>query len=1332
MILNLKSSALSGGGRRRQDAIALVITLLMLSVITFLAVAFLAVTQRNRAASTASIDASASRVMSDAAIARAQTEIIARMMAQTDYLAYDYMVSRNYINPYGFIPGITDTTNVNYDFTANGALTSSTRANWAQNIANLFYDPRPPVFVATNPLYPNNTDFRFWVDINRNGRFETNGNIPTVTNEAGQWGVSNIWAGEPEWIGVLNDPLSRHSRSNMFIGRFAYMVLPIGKTLDLNYIHNAARWNLNNRLFLITNNTRLGFENDGFARDQGTGSWELNLAAMLDVLCPDAYEYGFPNSQNPPSYRYAKYDYSPALNTANTGSAFGDAEAILHYRYWPFGNSLNYPTLRSLTQNFPATLGLASNIDSYCLGASTAYPFVAQSQDSNWMTTAPSRPWPGSYTTNMFYDPEDLFDTNKTSPNFVYRLMAAGAQTNTFDRYTFERLLQCIGTGSAPEYGVYVYANSTNPAPGLQSNLMLRTKVNINYDNTAQILSPLAPYAPMTNKLNSWTPLGFFTNAADLLLRSQEFLIATNITSNHVSSLGWVYTTNYGWVHFGITNIPIYNYTNSSVRYSAQIHRMLQLAANIYDATMAANLTNHETFSSPSSPTVYYPHVYRPLFSATYLPGTKTLWTVTIVGYTNVSSTPGSSGYWATQVDQGFKMFTPFGYQAPPQAQIQANNNIWGVPWVVGTVKGLPSFSQFAFVNSLTMTRRLLFTRPSTNVPPTAMSQSYGMTVSNLFGAQLWNPYTNTFPTTVRYAISNFATISITNTNGPAFWYTNILVTNVLWESKIAGRTWTGYPGSGTTGGIKLLFVTNAITLPESAYYSEHFGYFTNSGQPFLPQDYYQGSWSNGAAWPIHSWVLNVTNYVMYYLYEQQTNRLLDFVNLGPFGTSLPLLQVLSNGVSGGGNNMLVGGVGNGSNSSTLVWNTQGATDRGGLSAGVMAQINIGRGYQQASDWPNNVWTPPGQLLYWQEQIAKFNNVLNGGGQGLSVHDPFTPTAPLVQWSSWQANDPLVHYTLEDLTWASQTNSIVYVQPVSPTAYRSLASWVPSLGQVNSRYDPWPGSSSATKGNMVFKDPGQTNANAFDFPTNKFPGIGWLGRIHRGTPWQTVYFKYYVPPPPPGNDINTWYNWAGGNNPAVAWGSFPTNDWALPDLFTAVPNDNAARGLLSVNQINDPAWAAVFAGLVVPTNQYVGTVVEPEDVYGLVDGPDGINATREKEPNGLFHRLGYLLKTPALTFPYPFTNGPSASPYSDEVVERIPQQILSLVKLGEPQFVIYAWGQSLRPSAFYAQSGPNNNICTNYEITGEVLTRTACHVVTDPQALSPKIVIDSFNIEPGY
>jgi hypothetical protein len=36
----------------------------------------------------------------------------------------------------------------------------------------------------------------------------------------------------------LRNPLHHHSSSNQFIGRYAYLVLPIGKTLDFNYIHN--------------------------------------------------------------------------------------------------------------------------------------------------------------------------------------------------------------------------------------------------------------------------------------------------------------------------------------------------------------------------------------------------------------------------------------------------------------------------------------------------------------------------------------------------------------------------------------------------------------------------------------------------------------------------------------------------------------------------------------------------------------------------------------------------------------------------------------------------------------------------------------------------------------------------------------------------------------------------------------------------------------------------------------------------------------------------------------------------------------------------------------
>ena len=166
MKLNLhkRNAPPSAVARRRRNApspgIALIITLLMLAAITFLAIAFLAMTRRDRAAATAGVDLNVSKEMSDAAFSRAQAEIIARMMAQNDLLSYDYMASHNFINPNGFtndkIPSIN---NVNYDFIAGTTIpmtpTSQNGAPWAQNIANLYYDPRPPVFVTTNG--PNGT-----------------------------------------------------------------------------------------------------------------------------------------------------------------------------------------------------------------------------------------------------------------------------------------------------------------------------------------------------------------------------------------------------------------------------------------------------------------------------------------------------------------------------------------------------------------------------------------------------------------------------------------------------------------------------------------------------------------------------------------------------------------------------------------------------------------------------------------------------------------------------------------------------------------------------------------------------------------------------------------------------------------------------------------------------------------------------------------------------------------------------------------------------------------------------------------------------------------------
>jgi len=63
----------------------------------------------------------------------------------------------------------------------------------------------------------------------------------------------------------------------------------------------------------------------------------------------------------------------------------------------------------------------------------------------------------------------------------------------------------------------------------------------------------------------------------------------------------------------------------------------------------------------------------------------------------------------------------------------------------------------------------------------------------------------------------------------------------------------------------------------------------------------------------------------------------------------------------------------------------------------------------------------------------------------------------------------------------------------------------------------------------------------------------------------------------------------------------------------------------------------------------------------------------------------------------------------DFAYERIPQQILSLIKADEPRVTIYAYGQSLRPANESMRTDPNPprlfNISTNYQVTGEYLFR---------------------------
>ena len=215
--------------------------------------------------------------------------------------------------------------------------------------------------------------------------------------------------------------------------------------------------------------------------------------------------------------------------------------------------------------------------------------------------------------------------------------------------------------------------------------------------------------------------------------------------------------------------------------------------------------------------------------------------------------------------------------------------------------------------------------------------------------------------------------------------------------------------------------------------------------------------------------------------------------------------------------------------------------------------------------------------------------------------------------------------------------------------------------------------------------------------------------------------------------------------------SHPTNDYYILDLFTTALDDDMSRGQLSVNQANLGAWSAVLSGVDVLRDASDDTVIQPAGAY-LATAPTpvaqivyGINRARSITnwfPLQTFNRLGDILRVPELTTNSPFLNPTAMNIQSkpnitDEVVERIPQQILGLLKGGElPRFIVYAYGQTLKPANASLLTAPSAiglpasalGICTNYQVTAETATRAVVRIEGGP--LNPHAVIENMNVLP--
>ncbi|MDW8307904.1 MAG: hypothetical protein RMK20_00870, partial [Verrucomicrobiales bacterium] len=1179
-----------------QQGVALVVTIILISVITFLTIAFLALSRREKGAMTTTADQTTARLAADAALERAQAEILAPVLALTNAQKFGLLVSTNFINWRGFDPAALDPrTNVNFEYRVDGNPLTANDA--IRNLLNLYFSPRPPVFV-TNRLAPpfGSNEFRFYLDLNRNGRYDPSGLWPVISPDPANPyydlngnlmpapvpgnTLSNFFIGDPEWIGILERPDLPHSPTNRFVSRYAYVAIPASKTLDINFIHNQA---------FRPEKSALDPQGRDFYRNQGVGTWEINLAAFLFDLNTNVYAWGW------------EYFYDPLSAFPPRGNAFVDAAAIYRWRLnGPVGLQYNLPSVGAL-YGPNATIAFGRDmIDGYSAGPLMLLPGGYLLNDPDLLDAGGSnlddrtRPWPGADTPNHFFSTQDFFDRTKTTMpgaplGIADRLLAAGTNQSSYDRYTFYRLLEQLGNDSAPDPDERLNLNYINIGGFRATNF-------VDWDSP-QVQARLGRRGSEV----------FFLNAAERLIRT--------------------YTGN----KFGATNIPVY--VNGTNWYTPALHRLLQVAANLWDAT-----TNR---AFPDG--VPFPTVFRPQFERR--PGPRGA-DIYITNYVEVTSVDQLTGTLRDVTDPIVA------------ANVQPNDLIFGVPLVVSARKGLPNFNEIASETVVQITRKVQLTkaRQGGAAAINGTNQLFVIGISNALGAEFWNSYLTAFTRPVEIRLTNFVSIQLTNEFGAPQGDPRVQRANPLHTVAVGLRLTNFWPGwNGRDAGGPSFIVplqTNVVFQADNAAYLQ-----TPRPGRFVTLEEGERTRNQNGDFYFPRWWLTVTNRIFGLVVDQATRRILDCVLMSGLNGHLDIARALGQSPDG----LYFQGV----------WATNAWGNLLSDAPGVLQQILVSLGYgDPRTDW-RDYGIGAAQGASRAKEIANFmaffadshtaqyrdpgsGRVFYGTNTALEATTPFNPSRKFSLYLSWQANDPLVHYMPGDMLYLEKAQTPVYWDlknlNVSPAGN--------NVGLRNNRYQPWAfvePDSDVNSVNPAVKDPLVLRSDDWQFPTNKLPTLGWIGRVHRGTPWQTIFLKSTNALA--GGNIVNWQRWTGNADPLDALGSAPTNDWRMIELFTTALSDNAARGRLSINQSGLAAWSAVLSGVIVlqadtNANRYVrggNYFAYPIPPAGAdLDAPlrrlvTAINDVRATNfPGGVFQHLGDILAVPELTDRSPFLNADAA------------------------------------------------------------------------------------------
>lgn len=789
----------------------------------------------------------------------------------------------------------------------------------------------------------------------------------------------------------------------------------------------------------------------------------------------------------------------------------------------------------------------------------------------------------------------------------------------------------CIGVGtSRPDVSCESAPKKTSPPRAAPPVRVLCPRGTPALMYVLAALLGVCTAVPVRAQVTTGTPTEFFTNLASRLVRDQFGLDLTNLQ---------IFPTNY---------------------YSPALHRLLQVTSNLYDSTTNRNY-------APNTPEPYCPTVFRPLFRRTTDGG------VLIAGYREVEGTLIANPVLGPPIldlddTNSLAQIPPVG--TPFTSVDREEPMVVGIPLVIGARKGFPSFNEFAMQTAIYVSRLLEFRRAagSSTGPVVETNQMYVAAITNAFGFEAWNSYSNPYPRNLRLSAAAQMTAIMTNETG-IMLLSNSVTRGTNFD--IGPGTWPGWHSpADLAASFQLPFGSTNwfMFLPSSSYVTQP--------PAFIPQTHVFELHSTLA---VPHWHLNLQTRLLFILVDPDANRVVDYVNLKWKEPPIDIIGELANGADCSGAFP---------SAPQAQWCTNLSTQ--GSPLGVLNQIAVGLGLSGSQLPDINAYSQdPYAGLDAESAVDGFRYNLMGWSpiypkdvgrtfyRSNVFYVPFDPYRPLYLYTSIRANDPLVHYTFGDLIdLILSTNRLGFASHNPP---------LDNLGYINQRYQPWGGNPAGSSNpsfspvDLAVKDPVVTRADAWDFPTNQPLAMNWVGRVHRGTPWQTIYLKSTNFLARGGGivqlneNFRKWQQWTG--NPYVylspgsavpiadAFFTIPTNDWHLVSLLASLWNTNDVRTLASPNETSAAAWTSLLDGITVLTNvsySETDTLVMSSNSPQAALIADSMLATRAGLPGGVFTEPGQVLAVPQLSLASPWLNNSVQA--SDEAFESIPSQLLARLR----------------------------------------------------------------------